>query len=549
MSILTIGYGSKIVDGAILIENSQGDRIHSNNPKDLLDFLAKNYTDALNRKMCWNIDTLIAPILKLLGMDICKELVAEPDCEALWRFTDNVVEIYNITEKKRPIQEGLYSLYYHRQTSFGLEVHGERKSYFYNLSQFYETDEDITDAKIILDKANELVNAFFAMGLNPLKMSSPISVYQANVLEKIEFPTVADLPKNLSEEDCNEFMTWAEEIMHREWTTNMAVGHWHEGETYHADISSAYGFFFSDLYDYIYDTFRKSDKSIKEADEGILKGTVSIIPNIKCSPICYQTPSGQIINPVGCSWNDKFTLSDIRWLYRHKIGTFELDYGYFWKQNAPVQPFKVIMERIFNNREQGGLVKKLAKRIGASAWSKSIQKATGQGGNPFYSPLLALQVKTNCRLEVANFIWDRNLQNSVLMVGTDATRTTIPFTVSDKYGMGSWELEEFDPCIILSPARIYTPTHKPGGLYYEDIIKMINENPNETYYDTILKRPITLGEAIEMEDINKVGEIGEFHTSIDLVRAKIEQDMEFKDFPMCGKDLLEKKYYGKEIII
>lgn len=554
MSILTIAYSSEVQsDGNITLRNSQGDSITSKNPKELLDFLSKNYTDSINRKMTWAMDAFIAPILRLLGDDICRQLVIEPDCECLWGFTDDGIKLHDVEEKVKSAKweedKGLYSLYYHRQTSFGLQVYGKYKSYFYNLSQFFEDDSEITDLNVILAKADELVSAFFAMGLNPMKMSSPISVYQSNVLEHISFPTVSDVPETLSEAECDELVDWAEQILHREWTTNLAVGRWQEGESFDYDLAGAYNFLFSELYDYKYATFWKSTTPMKEADYGLLKGKITINPDVKCSPICFKKENGQTINPVGSSWEDIITLPEVRWIYRHKIGTFEMDYGYFWKQNAPVQPFKVPMSKIFNQRQQGGLVKILAKRIGASAWSKCIQRATSEGVNKFYSPLLALQVKTNCRLMVADFIWQHSLQDDILYIATDGVRTTTPVSLPEKEGMGEWVFKGSDACIILSPSFIYTPTHKPGGLYFDDIVNMIEQKPKETYYSATKIRPLTLGEALETEDLQGVGELREFKTSIDLVPARIAQDLEFSDFPTCGKDLIEGKYYGRPVTL
>lgn len=549
MSILTVAYTNKALsDGRVLVENSQGDSVTSRSGQELLDFIAKNYTPALNRKMTWNLDAFLAPILKLLGLEVCKELVKEPDCEALFEFIEGGIQVQEVTGRIKELPEGRYSLYYHRGTSCGLLKHGERKSYFYNLSQFYESDEAITDPAEILKKANEVVGAFFSMGMNPLKMSSPVSVYQSNVLEHLEIPTLVNIPTaTLTEAEIEEMVNWSEEIMHREWTTALAVGHWAKGESWDYDIQSAYGYLFSELYDYRYADFVKSDVPVKDAYFGLLKGKVTINEGVKCSPICYETPEGQTINPVGCSWDDIITLPEARFIYRWGIGAFELDYGYFWTQNAPVKPFEATMQRIFDHRLQGGLVKKLAKRIGASAWSKCIQKAGN--GESYYSPLLALQVKTNCRMKVADFIYKHGLQASVIHIGTDGLRATKRVEIPNWVGMGLWKENQPDPCIILSPGRIYTPTHKPGGLYYDDIITMVKKAPQDTYYATKLSRPITLGEAVELGNLKKVGEIGEFQTSIDLMTARGEQDMSFPTYPAMGKELLDNKCYGEAVSI
>lgn len=553
MSILTIAYASDVIDGKIVIKNSQDDSVVSDDPTALLDFLARNYTEALNRKVCWNLDRFIAPLLKVLGLAICKELIKEPNCEALFSFGNGKAVIHDLTEKPRrtpggkltSLPDSYYNLYYHRKTSFGLQAGSERKSFFYNLSQFFEDDEtDIPDPKDILAKANELVSAFFSMGLNPLKMSSPISVYQSNVLDHMDFPTLADLPSSLKEKECDEIAEWSEEIMHREWTTALAVGHWKEGETWDYDVRSSYGYHFSNLYNFKYASFTKSNTAVKDAHWGILKGKITIYPNIKCSPICYDK-DGQIINPVGCSWYDKITLPEVRFMYKRKIGEFELDYGYFWQYTAPVQPFKVPMERIFNHRLQGGLVTKLAKRVGASAWAKCIQRNLGDEVNKFYNPIFGLQVKTNARLQVADFIYNNALQDSVLHIGTDGVRGTQYVPIPEKTEMGSWKLNPQDACIILSPGRIHTPTHNPQGLFYQDMVNLIQANPKESYYSKTLTRRMTLGEAVELDDLSKVGEPYEFSTSIDLVAASMSQDLTFKTFPKTGRELLDGKYYGE----
>ncbi len=557
MAILTIAYASDIVDGKVLIKNSQGDTVVSNNPSELLDFLARNYSDALNRKMCWNLDRFIAPILKRLGLSICKELIKEPNCECLWQFTNDGITIYDLKDKPQRLPDGrlpslpsgYYNLYYHRKTTFGLQVGSFRKSFFYNLCQFFEDDDtEIPNPTDILAKAKELVDAFFSMGLNPLKMSSPISVYQSNVLDHMDFPTLADLPSTLSESECDELADWSEEIMHREWTTAFAMGKWDKGETFDYDVQSSYAFHLSQLYNFKHATFTKSSSPIKDANWGILKGKVTIYPDVKCSPICYNK-EGQIINPIGCSWHDKLTLPEVRFIYKQKIGEFKLDYGYFWKYTAPVQPFKIHMERIFNNRQQGGLVNKLAKRIGASAWAKCIQRNLGDDINKFYNPIFGLQVKTNARLQVADFIYANNLQDSVLHIGTDGVRTTRHTPIPEKVGMGVWKLNEPDHCIILSPGRIHTPSHNPQGLFYQDIIDMIQANPKESYYTKAKTRRVTLGEAVELNDLNTIGELHEFSTSVDLIAASLSQDFDFPHFPKTGKELIANKYYGKPISI
>lgn len=550
MAILTIAYTGEVLPGGeLLYKNSQGDSVTGNSPKEILDFLARNYTDAINRKLFWNMDIAIAPLLRLLGRRVCEELATDPDCESLFRFTDTGIETFDLVEKTPELQTGLYSINYNRHTVFGLQAHNvKHKSHFYNISQYFDDEPDITDLDEILVKADELVNAFFEVGLNPMRMASAINAFESKELNRMDIPTLADLPDTLTESECDELTEWCESIMSRVWIGNHAVGYWKDGESYDYDLQSAYGYYFSELYNYRYATFWKSSGPVKEAENGLLKGTVTIDKGVKCSPIGYQDERNKFVCPVGSSWNTILTLPEVRWIYRHKIGTFELDYGYFWKQKAPVQPFKAVMNRVFDKRQKGGLVRKLAKQIGANAWGKLIQRAT-RDGEPYkyYSPLLALQVKTNCRLRVADFIYDNNLQDDVLHIATDGVRTSKHVAIETVTAMGRWKETDPESCLILSPGYLYTPSNKPHGLYLGDILEMIEKHPRENYYSTKIKRPVTLSEAIENDDIKSVGDIREHQTSVDLITARNNQVVNFDEFPVNGKELLENKYYGEPV--
>jgi len=79
------------------------------------------------------------------------------------------------------------------------------------------------------------------------------------------------------------------------------------------------------------------------------------------------------------------------------------------------------------------------------------------------------------------------------------------------------------------------------------MIELINEKPDSTYYADKRKRRETLAEAVDEGHLERVGDIIDMGVSIDLLMARLEQDYKFDDFPMCGKDLLNKKYYGQPV--
>ena len=547
-SIIVV-YTTKLdAENNLVIENSQGESVTTNSPKQALDFLSKNYAGIINHKWMWDIDQTAAPLFKTLGMLISKEIASEPLREARFKFNNNDLQMLKFSARSDKLEQGTYSVFYRAESQLGITTPNEKySSYFYNLIQYFDTDEEITDLKVIKEKATELTNAALAIGLRPMKWSSPASLYEDTFLKHLGelVPTLADV--TMPKKDTDELADWCVEIMHREFTTNTAVGTWNKGGVYSYDQSSAYGSMFAELQNFKYATFTKSSVAVKDADTGILKGTVTIYPDIKCSPICFKTKQGQTIYPSGCSWETKLTLQEVRWIYRHHIGEFQLERGYFWKFNAKQQPFKIGMQKLYDAREKGGLVKSLAKKVAASAWSKTIQKIGNAEENPYYSPLLAVQVKTNCRLKTADFIYDNNLQDSVISIETDGVRSTKPATREFRIGLGEWQEKPLENCMVISAGAVVTDSKKPRSMYFNEIVDLIKNNPNEMLYTETKLRRLTLDEAVAKKKLENVGNIVPFTTALNLLNARVSQDMDFDEFPNCGQDLLDNKFYGQSV--
>ena len=56
----------------VCIRDSAGAEINSNDPAAILDFLLTPYPGAL--KAAWDLDAFLAPVLKLLGFEVCREI-------------------------------------------------------------------------------------------------------------------------------------------------------------------------------------------------------------------------------------------------------------------------------------------------------------------------------------------------------------------------------------------------------------------------------------------------------------------------------------------
>lgn len=186
----------------------------------------------------------------------------------------------------------------------------------------------------------------------------------------------------------------------------------------------------------------------------------------------------------------------------------------------------------------------------AACWGKLIFKAADGKVNMLYNPIMAEQVVTNSRLHVAQFIYANNLVDHVLHIGIDGVLLDCKVKgFKDIVKMGEWRQEPQKDTLVISPGRVYTNEKKPGGLYYGDIMQMINDKPKESFYTANLKRRMTLTEAVELGDLSKLGTMIQTHSSVDLNLLRTGQNREFKDFPRTGKDLIEKRYYSEPVVI
>ena len=551
MALRIIAHSSEIKDNCVLLRNSEEDELLSNNPIELLEFIGEKYTDTERQvpyrelKVAWNLDVFISVILKRLGLKICRELI-KPSHEALFEFKDGDVIFYDFKDKPAVLPEGVFDIFYIPSKIFGLQVR-EHKSYIYHLAQYFDDEDEVIDPIDIHAKASDLVDAFRQMQLNPYKLTSPIAVYESSVLNHMDVPTIRDIPRGMPENQVDELIQWSEECMARDWLEAYAVGRWEAGESWDFDISSAFGHHLSQLYNFRYATFAKSKYYCPDADYGLLKGTVTIYDGVKVHPIvCNQ--NGRLITPSGSSWYDIRTLNEIQFIEKMGIGEFKLDEGYFWRYKAPVRPFEIPLQRVFDLRHKGGMVKKLAKRIGAALWAKLIQTNADGSINTHYNPIMAMQTVTNSRLQVGQFIYQNRLQDHVIHVGVDGVRSSKKVSMrNEKVGMGAWTMNDATAVLVLSPGRVFTSEKKPQGLYYQDVVGMINEHPRDSYYNKTLKRSQTLSESVEMGDLKGLGEVRDFHTSIDINLARTSQDRDFVSFPRNGGELLSKKYYSEPI--
>jgi hypothetical protein len=292
----------------------------------------------------------------------------------------------------------------------------------------------------------------------------------------------------------------------------------------------------------------KSKEIPPTAHWGFLKGKITINDGVKVSPYLYRTPDDSMISPVG-TWDTYITLDKLKFLTKYNIGTFELEDGWFITFHAPVKPFAIPIQRLFDLRAKGDLVKSIVKRMSVGIVGKFLERHDDGTVGKYYNPLYAAQARTRTMLQLASLIYRNNLQDSTIHVGVDSVMTSKKIPLEPQAGMGTWREETIGATLIMSSGRVYHGAKKPQGLNYDQIVSLIKNKPNDSYYTMGLMRPQTLAESIQINDFDGIGRMKDTDSSFDLNILRADQDRVFKDYPKTGKDLLTHKYVSEPIVL
>lgn len=106
-----------------------------------------------------------------------------------------------------------------------------------------------------------------------------------------------------------------------------------------------------------------------------------------------------------------------------------------------------------------------------------------------------------------------------------------------------WSLSEEGSCLCIGSGLLFFSNKKPQGINYEEIMQMIKANPNNDCYVKSHRRTMTLGKALELNAVDKLGQQVVFTTTINI--HTIIRDRDFEDWPQTGKELLEDIYESK----
>lgn len=507
-----IAYVNRIEDSQVYLEESTGEKCRTTRLDWLLDFLLGSF-DGAHMKVCWNLDGFVAPLLRLLGKDACRELVD----------SDHKVFV-------RP-----YSLFYIPGKVFSVR-RGRYQATLYGIDQYFPDYEEPSEALTLGALADYLMAQLRRMGLQPQKLTSPVAIYEDSLLKHMDVPTIAEMPENALE--CAKY---AYNCCGRLWISNFKVGHWDTAFEY--DIQSAFPAEAAELYSTRHCKYQKSKRYVKGAHWGFLRGRVTIWADV--SPIVYRMGNNWLVCPKG-TWDTYLTLDEVRFIEKWDIGRFELRDGWFLTFTAPVKPLEVPMQKLFVYREVNETVRLLSKRMAVGVYGKFIEQHDDGSYGWWLNPMYAAQIGTRVRLRDAEFIYVHKLQDKLISVAVDSVLLDGYAGKPKGSGMGAWRLSNACPVFVLSPGLVFYGDKHPKGFSYDLLRKLITLKPRAHTYEAWLPRRVTLGEALNSR-WGELGEMRRFRSAIDL--HLLHQDRHFPRAPKTGEALVNRKYRSQAVKI
>jgi hypothetical protein len=200
-----VAYRSSNQDSKVLIEESGGDSTLTGDPIKLFEFLLEDYTPCI--KICWDLDSTVSLILKLLGESICRNLRETKRCHK--------------EGERRQCPLRPFEVFYVPEKIFSVSHVSGAKMSLYGIEQYYPELAE-PDIEMVQQLGVKLMGELKKMGMIPTKLTSPIAIYDECVMSKLDLPKLKDIPAKAAE--------MAYRCAARLWIESHQVGYWRANE-------------------------------------------------------------------------------------------------------------------------------------------------------------------------------------------------------------------------------------------------------------------------------------------------------------------------------
>jgi len=480
----------------------------------LLCFLIEAPEDSI--KVCWDLDDAVSLLLRMMVSDDFDKLRDNHKC------TIPPFNIFYIPEK-------LFSV---------THIPSRARFNIYGLQQYYPSVEDPGNIDDILRLGENLLNELADMGLHPVKLTSPIAIYEQEIMQRLNIPSLKDMPLDAAE--------LAYRCSGKLWIEAHRIGYWRN--IYDYDMSSAFPSIAGNLKDYRYCKWVNSSDYQDKAIYGYAEAKTTIYSNVMVSPIMANTPDG-LISPTG-TFTSYLTKNELDLIREWGIGEFQI-INAWWA--IPKGRYKIPMplhdsvKQLLGYKGQSDLKTTLAKRMSTGIYGKFGEEWQDQYGD-YFNPGWFAEISAQAAVLIARFLYNHNIgagnnrgYKTLLHIGVDGVKLTEPV---NNYKSG-WKENIDDEALILSSGLVYTKKTKPKSLTIEDIKGMISARPDYPYYEKPVNRRATLASAITEHNPEMIGREMDFSSSINLIHPL--HDRVFKTLPATGRELLDNKYGSRPI--
>lgn len=497
-----IAYETDKTNNGVLLVSSNNDHLVSDNFTDLIALLLDEQIDTM--KICWNLNETVAPLLKLMGERVCRRLHANKRCY----FAP-------------------FNIFYVKDKVFSItHIPTKAKANLYGIDQYFPDFETTMSLDNVLEMGRYLLDTLHQMKLYPTKLTSPIAIYEECVLSHANLPTKEDMPA--------EAARLAYMCSGKLWIEAVKLGFWEK--VYDYDIRSSFPSELIKLIDFRKAKWIQSKEYIPEAIYGYADTITTIHDNVKISPILNVDKDGSLTSCIGTR-PEQLTKNELDFIYKWNIGKATINDGWWCVHSSPdklARPLEHLVERLLEYKARGGLKKELAKRMSVGIYGK-LGEDRGEKLGQHFNPCWFAETSTNQRLEVAEFIYTNDLQDSVIHISVDGVLNEVEV----KKLPSNWKLAYEGATLVFSSGNLFIRDKRPKGISLSEAVGMLNEHPKQGYYETMISRRVTLGDALS-RNFDDLGEYKEMTSSLDFYR--VDHDREFKKLPVNGGQLLRNKY-------
>jgi hypothetical protein len=523
--IKAIGYHGAIINGKPVLVNHYGEVGYD------LDWFLADHSGADYKKIAYDLDAFTAVLLRAMVVteDEGNKLV---DKKKLHYYSENqAYDIMYYPSKYLGITKGV---------GWGRPYAG-----LFNVEQYleggchYDSKEmTIEDCKIkaqeAKDKAVEVSQSFYKLGLDPNTLTSPVGSMEKSLLKDLDVPTHLDIPPEVND--------MAMKCCTGNWVEAFKLGHW-DG-AYDLDITGAYASVLADLVDLRYGEWVESIKEPEGAVYGFANGIATIDANF--APIFYSNGEDNNYTPNG-AWERILTKKSVDFIKKHQLGAFEIEKAYWWLSNTKVKrnPYKGIINYLFKKRNGASkLEDKIIKRCLAGLWGRTLHTRVEYGKTVYgdaFNPVYGAMVETDISLKVAGFILDNNLTDNLLHIAVDGVLLDKIVELSEQDGLGSWRLSHKGGAIVVN-SGVAAVEGKEGAedfaINYNWLLGEIKSKPRAKKYTMSKISPCTLAKAVN-SDFKNLGMLEDVKR--DIVVGN-EAKRFYWDSPLTGGKLLNNHY-------